>query len=105
MPRSCIHMSAEDRATIIKYAGTKTGEEIATMLGYKATKVLNYACRNKISLCKSGQYHSNAKLTNLQAEMVKSLSVAGFSDTEINKSCFRHVTRSCITGITRGIRK
>lgn len=98
-------MSPEDHALIVKYASKKSGTEIALMLGCKASKVYDYAHRNSISLRKSGQYHNNAKLTDLQAEMVKALGQAGFSDTEINKSCFPHLSRGCIAGVTKGVKK
>lgn len=102
MPKLYAPLSTDEHDIIVKFAGKKTSEEIGIMLGIGRRKVQTHATRNKISLRKSGQYHDRAKLTDLQAEMVKALGVAGFSDTEINKACFQHVTRSCISGITTG---
>lgn len=102
MKRKYSRMTEEEHAIIAEFAGKKTAEEIGLMLGYDRRKILHYANRNGISLQKKGQYHDRAKLTDLQAEMVKALAKCGFSDTEINKACFRHVTRSCISGITTG---
>lgn len=95
--------SEEETKLIEKFAGKKTAGEIAIMLGRKRASVLGHAHYKGISLKRVGQYHCRAKLSDLQAEMVKALHAAGFSDTEINKACFQHVTRSCISGITTGM--
>ena len=91
-----------ERELVKKYAGIKTAAEIAIMIGRTRNSVLTFAARNKISLMRKGQYHYSAILTDLQASMVMVLSDAGFTDTEINKACFQHVSRGCITNIARG---
>lgn len=96
------YYTEEDKRIVRKYAGKKSAEEIGLMINRTPASVRHFAYLNKISLRKSGQYHHQSKLTDLQVEMVKALSKCGFSETEINKSCFRHVTRSCITNIVRG---
>lgn len=92
----------EDTRLIKQFAGKKTAAEIAIMLGRTRASVLNHASHYNISLRQIGQYASNAVLSDLQAQMVCALDDAGFTDTEINKACFPHVSRGCITNIASG---
>lgn len=96
------YYTKEESDIVRQYSGKKTAEEIGMMIGRTRFSVLNYASKNGIGLRQVGQYHCKARLTDLQAQMVGSLYDAGFSSVEIHKSCFSHVSRGCITGITTG---
>lgn len=96
------YYTEEEHITVKQFAGKKTAEEIGLMIGRTRNSVLNYASKNKITLRQTGQYHCRARLTDMQAQMVGALFDAGFSNVEINKACFPHVSRGCITGITTG---
>jgi len=96
------YYSEEEEAVIKQYAGKKTAAEIGLMIGRTRHSVLNWACKNNVSLRQVGQYHCKAKLSDMQAQMVTILADAGYTDTEINKACFQHVSRGCISNIMSG---
>lgn len=96
------YYSEEEIDVIREFAGKKIAEEIGIMLGRTRDSVLNRASRSKICLRLEGENHRGAKLSNLQAQMVKVLFDAGYNSGEIHKACFDHVSPGCIQGITLG---
>ena len=65
------YYSEEEIDVIREFAGKKIAEEIGIMLGRTRDSVLNRASRSKICLRLEGENHRGAKLSNLQAQMVK----------------------------------
>lgn len=94
------YYSQEETVIIKQYAGKITAAEIAIILGRSTQSVKSFASSNKISLKKIGENHHSKILSNLQREMILVLSNAGFTDSEINKAAFSHVSRGCIYAVT-----
>ena len=86
----------QDVPMLKKYAGIKTTEEIGVILGRSTCSVASYAAKAGISLKRYGENHRDAKLSNLQVQMLHALSDAGFETGEIRKACFPHVSTGCI---------
>jgi|TARA_R110000803_G_scaffold125564_1_gene193201 hypothetical protein len=92
--------SQEQKNTIRKYAGIKSAEEIALMIGKRPENVHTQGKKLGVSLrVKIGEKHHNAKLTNLQVEMINALSISGFRVVEIHKAAFNHVAYDTIFAV------
>ena len=86
MPRTPYTNSEE--AILRKYAGKKSSEEIAVILGRSRYSVLQKAKLSKISLRQIGEDHHKATLSNLQVEIIRSLDESGFSVRDIHEAIF-----------------
>ena len=99
MPRN--PYTEEEENILKKFAGVKSTEEIAMILGRTKASVAQKAPRMGLSLRTNiGQDHFGAKLSDLQVEMIRVLSEAGFRGCEIHKAAFNHVADDTIYSIT-----
>ena len=96
---SGIRYSHDVRQTIRKRAGTKLTSDIALELGIEPTAVRKLAGVIGVSLRLVGENHNNAKLSNLQVEMINALTVSGFRPCEIHKAAFSHVHRNTVHAV------
>lgn len=85
--------------TIKKHAGVKSTQDIAAILDRSYQSVVRKAGELNISLRLLGEDHYNAKLSNLQVEMIHSLHVCGFKIAEIHKAAFNHVDYNTIHAV------
>ena len=97
---SYIPFTEEQKNTINEFADSKTGEEIAMMIGKTKQSVYRKASYMGVSLKKIGEDHYKARLSNLQVEMINSLFMGGFKPHEIHKAAFNHVAANTIYSIT-----
>lgn len=74
------------------YAGKKTAPEIAVILDRPTQGVHHRMKHLKLSGRIIGENHWNAKITNLQCQMIIVLYAAGFSINEIQAAAFNHVS-------------
>lgn len=89
----------DERSIIRKYAGKKSTHEIAAILGRSYQSIVREAGKMKVSLRLLGEDHYNAKLSNLQVEMIHALYVSGFQIVEIHKAAFNHVSYDTIHAV------
>lgn len=89
----------ETKQTIVAFAGKKTASEIATITGRSTAGVYQYARRHGIDLKQRGENHYNAKLKDLQVQMIWALHAAGFTGAEIHQQLFSDLGRATIYDI------
>ena len=99
MPRN--PYTKEEEKILRKWAGIKSADDIAVIIGRTRISVSSKAARMKLSLRTNiGEDHHNAKLSNLQVEMINALTVSGFRVIEIHAAAFSHVDYSTINSVT-----
>ena len=91
----------ESKAIIRQFAGIKSAEEIGLILGKPTHSIYQQAKKLKVDIKTNvGESHKNAKLSNLQVEMINALTVSGFKVVEIHKAAFNHVAYDTIHAVT-----
>ncbi len=90
------YYSPDEDLIIKKYAGDKSTATIAAIIGRSRQSVSIRARKLGLSLRQVGEDHYNAKLSNLQVEMIHALSNSGFRVCEIHKAAFNHVVYDTI---------
>lgn len=91
----------EERA-LVRYASIMTAKELGKLLGRSAHSVERKAKAMEVSLQKSGEFHNNAKLTNLQVSMIHTLIDDCFTSADIHRELFPSLSLSIITDIKSG---
>lgn len=81
----------EDR-TLRKLIGKKTAEEIGVILNRPKNGVHHRVKKLNLNGKLTKENHWNAKISNLQAEMIITLHQGGFSVNEIRDAAFNHVS-------------
>ncbi|PHS61659.1 MAG: hypothetical protein COB12_12020 [Flavobacterium sp.] len=95
-----IPYTEEEERIIKEFAGVKSTEEIGLMIGRCRIGVLKKAQRMGVSLrVHIGENHFGAILSDLQVEMIRTLSEAGFRGCEIHRAAFDHVADDTIYSI------
>ena len=103
---SAYRYSEEQKATIREFAGIKTAEEIGIMIGRQHSNVLRQGQKLGVSLrVHIGEKHHNAKLTDLQVQMIHALSSSGFRPVEIHKAAFDHVTYDAVYKVIEAVNR
>lgn len=93
-----------DDATIRKYAGKKTGEEIGIIIGRSRYSVMNRMGFLGVSGRLLGEDHAASKLSNLQVEMLRCLITGGFTACEVHKAMLNHVSMQSVYQTLKGAR-
>ena len=80
-------------------AGVKTAAEIAEELGRTRQSVFDKFRRMGISGVKAGENHWNAKLTQLQVDMIGTLYDAGYTARDIQQAFSLDVPKSTLNDV------
>lgn len=89
---------AED-AQLKTLVGQKTASEIAAIMGRPKNGVHHRIVKLDLDGRMLGESHWNAKLSNLQVQMLVVLHDAGFTVNEIHKAAFNHVSLQTVCDI------
>ena len=98
-PKFGLPYTDSEKSLLKEYAGKLPKKELAAMLKRSEASLQVQARKLEVSLRMVGEDHWNAKLTNLQVQMIDSLVVCGFSCAEIHEGLFPDLSRHTIYAV------